>query len=45
MKSEKENKLSFPNIEIIHKQGKLITTVYQKPIFRGTYTNFERFLS
>ena len=42
--TEKENKLSFPDAEIIREQGKFKTTVYQKPTFTGIYTNYESFL-
>ena len=44
METEKENKLSFINVEIIRKQGKFTTTVYCKPTFSGAYRNFESFL-
>ena len=44
MKTEKENKLSFLDVEIIREQGKFTTTVYQKPTFSGVYSNFESFL-
>ena len=33
MKTEKEKKLSFLDVEIILKQGKFTTTVYRKPTF------------
>ena len=35
---KKENKLSFRDVEIIRKLGKLTTTGYQKPTFRGVYS-------
>ena len=44
METEKENKLSFVDNEIIQEQGKLTTAVYQKPTFSGVYSNFESFL-
>ena len=44
METEKENKLSFLDVEIICKQGKFTTTVYQKPAFSVVYVNFESFL-
>ena len=44
MKTEKENKLSFLDVEIIREQGKFRTTVYRKPTFSGVYSNFESFL-
>ena len=45
METEKENKLSFLDVEIIHKQGKFTTTAYRKLTFSGVYSNFERILS
>ena len=45
METKKENKLSFLGIKIICEQGKFTTTIYQKPTFRGMYSNFERFSS
>ena len=44
METEKENKLSFFDAEIIREQGKFTTVVYRKPTFSGVYSNFERFL-
>ena len=44
MKTEKENKLSFLDVEIIREQGKFTTTIYRKPTFSGVYSNFESFL-
>ena len=44
METEKENKLSFLDVEVIHEQGKFTTTVYRKPTFSGVYRNFESFL-
>ena len=41
---EKENKLSFLDIEVIREQGKFKTTIYRKPTFSGAYSNFESFL-
>ena len=40
METEKENKLSFLNVEIICEQGKFATTIYRKPTFSGVYSNF-----
>ena len=42
-KTEKENKLSFLDDEIIRKQGKFTTTIYQKPTFSAVYRNLESF--
>ena len=44
MEAEKENKLSFLDIEIIREQGIFTSTVYRKPGFSGVYSNFECFL-
>ena len=44
METEKENKLSFFDVEIIRKQEKFTTTIYRKPTFSGVYSNFESFL-
>ena len=44
MEREKENKLSFLDVEIIREQGKFTTTIYRKPTFSGVYSNFESFL-
>ena len=44
METEKENKLSFLDVEVIREQGKSTTTVYRKPTFSGVYSNFESFL-
>ena len=43
METEKENKLSFLDVEVIREQGKFTTTIYQKPTFSGVYSNFESF--
>ena len=37
---EKENKLSFLDVEIIREQGKFTTTIFRKPTFSGVYSNF-----
>ena len=44
METEKENKSSFLDVEIIRKQGELTATFYRKSTFRGVYSNFEIFL-
>ena len=45
MEREKENKLSFFDVEIIREHGKFTTTFYRKHTFSGVYSNFESFLS
>ena len=44
METEKENKLSFLDVEVIREQGKFTTTVYRKPTFSDVYSNFGSFL-
>ena len=44
METEKENKLSFLDVEVIREQDKFTTTVYRKPTFSGVFSNFESFL-
>ena len=44
MKTEKRNKLSFLDTEIICEQGKFTTAIYRKPTFSGVYSNF-RFIN
>ena len=36
--------MSFLDVEISRENGKLVITVYRKPIFSGAYTHFESFL-
>ena len=43
METERENKFSFLDVEVICEQSKLATTIYRKPIFSGVYSNFESF--
>ena len=43
LESEKENKLSFLDLEFICKQGKFTATFYRKSAFSGTYSNVESF--
>ena len=44
METERQNKFSFLDIEVIHEQGKFKTTIYRKPTFSGVHSNFESFL-
>ena len=44
MKTEKESKLSFLDVEIIREQGTFTTTIYRKPTFSGANSNYESFL-
>ena len=41
METEKENKLSFLDVEVIREQDKFTNTIYRKPTFSGVYSNFE----
>ena len=44
IENEKDNRMSFLNVNIIREQGKFTTSVYHKPIFSGIYTHFVSFL-
>ena len=44
MKTEKENKLSFPDVQIISEKSRFTTSIYRKPTFSSVYCNFESFL-
>ena len=41
IETEKENKSSFLDVEVIREQGKFTTTIYRKPTFSSVYSNFE----
>ena len=41
---EKNEKLSFLDVEVSREKGKLVTTVHRKPTFSGVHTHFESFL-
>ena len=41
---EKNEKLSFLDIEVSREKGKFVTTVYRKSTFNGAYAHFESFL-
>ena len=43
METEKENKLSFLDVEIIREQGKFTPQFVDKPTFSDVYSNFESF--
>ena len=43
MKTEKESKLPFLDVEIIREQGTFTTTIYRKPTFSGVNSNYESF--
>ena len=44
MQTERQNKFSFLDIEVIREQGKFSTTINRKRTFSGVYCNFESFL-
>ena len=41
---EKENNLSFLDINIFREKGKFVTNVYRKKNFSGVFTNFNSFI-
>ena len=41
---EKQNRISFLDIEIICEDKTFTTSVYRKPIFSGVYAHFDSFL-
>ena len=43
METEKENKLSFLDVEVIREQGKFTTTIYRKATFSDVYSSFGSF--
>ena len=45
MENEKDNRMSFLDLNIIHEQGKFTTSAYRKPTFSGIYTNFGCFFN
>ena len=44
IENEKDNRMSFLDVNIIREQGEFTTSVYRKPTFSGIYTNFDSFL-
>ena len=42
--SEKQSRMSFLDVQIIHEDKRFSTSVYRKPIFSGVYTHFVSFL-
>ena len=41
METERQNKFSFLDIEVIREQGKFSTTIYYKPTFSGVYSKLQ----
>ena len=44
MEKERQNKISFLDVEVVREQGKFTTTISRKPSLSGVYSNFESFL-
>ena len=44
METERQNKFSLLDIEVIREQDKFSITSYRKPTFTGVYSNFESVL-
>ena len=44
LSEEKDNRMSFLDVNIIRKKDKFTTSVYRKPTFSGIYTHFDSFL-
>ena len=44
IETERQNKFSFLDIEVIRQQGTFSITIYRKPTSTGVYSNFESFL-
>ena len=44
IETEQNKKISFLDVNVIHEQGKFITSVYQKPTFSGVYIYIDSFL-
>ena len=42
--NEKDNRISFLDVNIIREKNKFTTSVYPKPTFSGMYTHFDSFL-
>ena len=42
--NEKDNRISFLDVNTIREKDKFITSVYRKPTFSGIYTHFDSFL-
>ena len=44
IESEKQNRISFLDVEIIREDKTFTTSAYRKPTFSGAYTHFDSFL-
>ena len=45
IEKEKQNKMSFFDVQIIHEDKTFTTSVYHKPTFNGVYIHFDNFLT
>ena len=45
IETERQNKFSFFDIEVIREQRKFPTTIYRKPTFSAVYGNCESFFA
>ena len=43
IENEKDNRMSFLDVNIIREKDKFTTSVYRKPTFSGIYTHFDSF--
>ena len=44
IENEKQNRISFLDVEVIGEDKTFITSVLRKPSFSGVYTHFDSFL-
>ena len=44
IESEKQNRMSFLDVQIIREDKRFTTSLYHKPTFSGVYTHFDNFL-
>ena len=44
IENEKDNRMTFLDVDIIREKDKFTTSVYRKPTFSGIYTHFDNFL-
>ena len=42
--TEKDEQMSFLDVNMFHENGKFVTNVYRKETFTGVYTNFSSFI-
>ena len=44
IESEKQNRMSFLDVQVIREDKKFTTSICRKPTFSGVYTHFDKFL-